>query len=109
MTRIVLAVDVGGSHVKAKASASDEERRNSSGKRLTGARMVEKVLDLVDDWDFDVVSFGIPAQVHSNRVVHEPFNLGTGWAGFDFERAVGKPAKVVNDAAMQAIGSYEGG
>jgi polyphosphate glucokinase len=105
----VLAVDVGGSHVKAKTSASDEERRYVSGKRLSAERMVEKLEALVDGWSYDVVSFGIPAQVHSNRVVHEPVNLGKGWAGFDFERAVGRPAKVVNDAAMQAIGSYEGG
>jgi predicted NBD/HSP70 family sugar kinase len=105
----VLAVDVGGSHVKAKVSTSDERRRFKSGARLSADRMVEKVVELVEGWDYDAVSVGIPAQVHSNRVVHEPVNLGPGWMGFDFERAFGRPAKVVNDAVMQAIGSYDGG
>jgi len=105
----VLAVDVGGSHVKAKVSTGDERRRFKSGARLSAARMVEQVLELVDGWDYDVVSVGVPAQVHSNKVVHEPVNLGTGWVGFDYERAFGRPTKVVNDAVMQAIGSYDGG
>lgn len=109
LERVVLAVDVGGSKVKARTSSSDEERKFPSGERLTAQRMVEKLLPLVEGWEYDVVSFGVPAQVHSDRVVHEPFNLGKGWAGFDFAGAVGKPARVVNDAAMQAVGSYEGG
>src|SRR4051812_14122996 len=71
--------------------------------------MVERLLALVDGWEYDVVSFGIPAQVHSGRVVHEPVNLGSGWTTFDFAQAFGKPTKVVNDAAMQAVGSYDGG
>jgi predicted NBD/HSP70 family sugar kinase len=107
--RVVLAVDVGGSHVKAMTSASDEERKYTSGKRLSAERMVEKLRTLVDGWEYDVVSFGIPAQVHSDRVVHEPVNLGPGWTGFDFAHAIGKPTRVVNDAAMQAVGSYDGG
>jgi predicted NBD/HSP70 family sugar kinase len=106
---VVLAVDVGGSHVKARHSGSDEERRFKSGRALTAQQMAEKLLPLVADWMYDAVSIGVPAQVHGNRVVHEPVNLGSGWAGFDFERSFGRPTKVVNDAAMQAVGSYDGG
>jgi predicted NBD/HSP70 family sugar kinase len=106
---VVLAVDVGGSHVKARASTGAEERRFKSGRKLTAESMVSKLLPLVADWSFDVVSLGVPAQVHGNRVVHEPVNLSPGWTAFDYERAFGRPTKVVNDAAMQAIGSYEGG
>jgi polyphosphate glucokinase len=106
--KTVLAVDVGGSHVKA-ALRDVELRRFDSGKRLTAQRMVEQVRDLVSDWTYDAVSVGIPAQVHGSRVVHEPVNLGDGWVGFDFEAAFERPTVVVNDAAMQAIGSYDEG
>jgi polyphosphate glucokinase len=106
----VLAIDVGGSHVKALVSdVAGEPRRFSSGKRLRADVMVEKVLALVEGWSYDVVSVGVPAQVRAGRVVHEPVNLGKGWVGFDYERAFGRPTAVVNDAAMQALGSYEGG
>jgi polyphosphate glucokinase len=71
--------------------------------------MVDGVLELVEDWDYDRVSVGVPAPVVDGRVVQEPVNLGEGWKGFDFEAAFGKPTKVVNDAVMQAVGSYEGG
>jgi predicted NBD/HSP70 family sugar kinase len=107
--RAVLAVDVGGSHVKFVVRGVDEPRRFTSGPKLSAASMVEQVLAGVDGWAFDVVSVGIPAQVHGNRVVHEPVNLGTGWAAFDYEQAFGRPTKVANDAALQAIGSYDGG
>ena len=106
---LVLAVDVGGTHVKARVPDVEEERRFESGPRLSARRMIDKLLQLVDDWRFDVVIVGIPAQVHGNRVVHEPANLGAGWTAFDYERAFARPTKVLNDAAMQAIGSYEGG
>jgi polyphosphate glucokinase len=105
----VLGVDVGGSHVKAKLSTSDEERRFDSGPNLTAQQMVDGLRELTSDWDYDVISIGIPAPVREGRVQSEPVNLGPGWAGFDFEQAFGKPTKVVNDAAMQALGSYEGG
>jgi polyphosphate glucokinase len=105
----VLAVDVGGSHVKVLLSMGEERRRFDSSPELTAQQMVEGVLDLTKDWEYDVVSVGVPAQVRAGKVVHDPVNLGQGWAGFDFERAFGKPTKVVNDAAMQALGSYEGG
>jgi polyphosphate glucokinase len=105
----VLAVDVGGSHVKVLLSDGNERRRFVSGPALTPQEMVAGVLDLTKDWQYDVVSVGVPSQVRAGRVVHDPANLGKGWAGFDFEGAFGKPTKVVNDAAMQALGSYEGG
>lgn len=107
--RVVLAVDVGGSHVKALTSNETEHRRFNSGPKLTAQQMVDGVLKLVDGWDFDVVSVGVPTPVRGGKVIAEPVNLGDGWVGFDFEGAFGKPTKVVNDAVMQAIGSYEGG
>jgi polyphosphate glucokinase len=106
----VLAVDVGGSHVKLLVSRGGPERRRfESGSELGPQKMVEQVVGLTHDWAYDAVSIGIPAPVHAGRVVSEPVNLGTGWVGFDFGAAFGKPTKVVNDAAMQALGSYEGG
>ena len=105
----VLAVDVGGSRVKMLLSDGEERRRFPSGPDLTAEAMVEGVLARTRDWQYDVVSVGVPTQVRGGRVVHDPVNLGKGWTGFDFEQAFGKPTKVVNDAAMQALGSYEGG
>ena len=106
---VVLAVDVGGSHVKVLLSTGGERRRFESGPTMTAQQMVDGVLDLAKDLRYDVVSIGIPAPVAGGRVVHDPVNLGPGWAGFEFAKAFGKPTKVVNDAAMQALGSYEGG
>jgi polyphosphate glucokinase len=105
----ILVVDVGASHVKALASGQTERRRFRSGSEFSAAQMVAGVLDRVGDWHYDVVSVGIPALVKSGAVVREPVNLGPGWVGFDYEAAFGRPTKVVNDAAMQALGAYEGG
>jgi polyphosphate glucokinase len=105
----VLAVDVGGSHVKVLRSGETEHRRFESGPELTAQQMVDGVRSLTSDWPFDKVSIGIPSPVHDGHVVSEPVNLGAGWVGFDFAQAFGKPTKVINDAAMQALGSYEGG
>ena len=107
--RVVLAVDVGGSHVKALASDQQERRRFASGPSLTAEEMVSGVLEAAADWSWDVVSVGIPAPIRYGKVVAEPINLGDGWVGFDYEAAFGKPTQIVNDAAMQAIGSYQGG
>jgi polyphosphate glucokinase len=107
--RIVLAVDVGGSHVKALTSTESQRRRFKSGSELTAKQMVEGVLEVVEGWPWEVVSVGIPSPVRNGKVVSDPVNLGEGWVGFDYEGAFGKPTKVVNDAAMQAVGSYEGG
>jgi predicted NBD/HSP70 family sugar kinase len=105
----VLVVDVGGSHVKVRASGEPEKRRADSGPAMTAAKMVAAVRELAAGWDWDRVSVGVPSPVHGGRVVAEPVNLGEGWVGFDYEAAFGRPTKVVNDAAMQALGSYEGG
>jgi polyphosphate glucokinase len=105
----VLAVDVGGSHVKAVLNGIDERRRFASGPRLTAQEMVDGVLELAKDWDYSRLSVGVPAPIRDGKPVHDPANLGEGWAGFDFEKAFGKPTKVINDATMQAVGSYQGG
>lgn len=105
----VLAIDVGGSHVKIRVSDRDEERQVASGEDMSAERMVEAVKELASDWDYAVVSMGYPGPVLHGRPVSDPRNLGKGWVGFDFEKAFGCPVKVLNDAAMQALGSYEGG
>ena len=105
----VLAVDVGGSHVKALLSGESERRRFDSGPDLTPQQMVEGVLGIAEGWAFQRVSVGIPTPVRGGRPIAEPINLGEGWVGFDFDAAFGAPTKVVNDAVMQAVGSYEGG
>ena len=105
----VLAVDVGGSHVKAVLNGLDERRRFASGSTLTAAQMVAGVLELTADWHYDYISVGVPAPIVNDTALHDPANLGDGWAGFDFEAAFGRPTKVINDATMQALGSYQGG
>ena len=105
----VLAVDIGGSHVKMMLSPRSEKRRFQSGPGLTASDMVAQVLALPGDWDFDVVSVGYPGPVIHNRPLSEPHNLGKGWFGFNFGHAFEKLVKVINDAAMQALGSYQGG
>jgi polyphosphate glucokinase len=106
---VVLAVDVGGSNVKVLVSTETERRRFASGPELTAQEMVDGVLRVGIGWTWDVVSVGIPTPVHGGKPISEPVNLGEGWVGFDYEGAFGKPTKVINDAAMQALGSYEGG
>jgi len=105
----VLSVDVGGSHVKVLVNGMNERRRFDSGPTLGPQEMVAGVLDQTSDWEFGSVSVGLPAPVLADRVVHEPVNLGPGWVGFDFAAAFGRPTRVINDAAMQAFGSYDGG
>jgi polyphosphate glucokinase len=105
----VLAVDVGGSNVKAVLNGLDERRRFASGPKMTPDEMVAGVLEMTADWDYVGVSVGVPAPVKDNHVVREPVNLGKGWKGYDLVQAFGKPTKVINDAAMQALGSYDGG
>jgi polyphosphate glucokinase len=111
MAGSIMTVDVGGSHVKALLSGMklSERRRFPSGPHLTAKEMADGVLELVDGWSFDRVSVGIPAPVRGGKAVSEPVNLGEGWVGFDFEGVFGVPTRLVNDAVMQAIGSYEGG
>ena len=105
----ILAIDVGGSHVKILASGRKQKREIVSGPKMTARQMVTRAKKLAQGWAYDVVSVGFPGPVLHNRPVAEPHNLGPGWMGFDFAAAFGLPAKVVNDAAMQALGSYRGG
>lgn len=107
--RVVLAVDIGGSHVKVELSSGSERRSVVSGSKMTAARMVDALRDLTADWHYDLVAMGYPGPVSAHRPAADPFNLGPGWKGFDFETALGKPVRMVNDALMQAIGSYEAG
>ena len=105
----ILVIDVGGTHVKVLATGQDPHREFDSGPTLTPKRMVAMVRKLVADWKYDVVSIGYPGPVLRDRPISEPWNLGKGWAGFDFEAAFNCPVKVMNDAAMQALGSYQRG
>lgn len=105
----VLVVDIGGTNVKILATGQDTSRRFPSGPTLTAKQMVSGVKKLAAQWKYDVVSIGYPGPVAQNRPITEPYNLGSGWAGFDFAKAFGRPVKVVNDAAMQALGDYKGG
>jgi carbohydrate-selective porin OprB/predicted NBD/HSP70 family sugar kinase len=105
----ILVVDVGGTHVKILATGHDTFRQFDSGPALTPETMVSNVLKLSYDWKYDVVTIGYPGPVLRGRPVSEPYNLGAGWVGFDFEAAFKLPVKFVNDAAMQALGSYHGG
>jgi polyphosphate glucokinase len=105
----VLVVDIGGSNVKCLLGKASNRRRLASDAGLTPDRMVQGVLDLVRDWEFDRLSLGYPGVVRHGVPVREPHNLGHGWVGFDFAAAFGRPVRVINDAAMQALGSYRGG
>jgi polyphosphate glucokinase len=105
----VLVIDIGGTHVKVFATGQNAHREFDSGPDLTPKRMINGVRKLVADWKYDVVSIGFPGPILRNRPVSEPWNLGKRWAGFNFESAFKCPVKVVNDAAMQALGSYKGG
>jgi polyphosphate glucokinase len=105
----VLVIDVGGTHVKILATGQKESREFPSGPTLSAKQMVAGVKKLAGNWKYDAVSIGYPGPVINNRPLTDPWNLGRGWAGFDFEAAFMCPVKVVNDAAMQALGSYKGG
>ena len=105
----VLAVDIGGTNVKILATGRDTPRRLSSGPKMTPMQMVAGVKKLAGTWKYDAVSLGYPGLVLKGCVALEPHNLGPGWVGFDFEAAFGRPVKLINDAAMQALGSYKGG
>jgi polyphosphate glucokinase len=105
----VLVVDVGGNHVKILATGQKQSREFPSGPTLTAKQMVAGVKKLAGDWKYDAVSIGYPGMVVRNRLLAEPHNLGRGWMGFDFEATFKRPVKVVNDAVMQALGSYKRG
>jgi polyphosphate glucokinase len=105
----ILVIDIGGTNVKILASGQSDRRKFPSGPTLTPQQMVDGVLKAAEGWEYDAISIGIPAPVLHGRPISEPANLGRGWVGFNFETAFKRPVKLVNDAAMQALGSYEGG
>jgi polyphosphate glucokinase len=105
----VLVIDVGGTSVKILATGQEAPRKFPSGPKLTPEQMVAGVAQTAAGWDYEAVSVGYPGPVLQGRPVSDPVNLGPGWVGFDFAAAFARPVKVVNDAAMQALGSYEGG
>jgi polyphosphate glucokinase len=105
----VLAIDIGGTHVKILATGQKEHREFESGPKLTPATMAAAVRKLAKDWNYDVVSIGYPGTVCHNRPIAEPHNLGKGWVAFDYRAAFKRPVKIINDAAMQALGSYQRG
>ena len=105
----VLVIDIGGTHVKILATGQKEHREFDSGIKLTPAMMVAKVQDLAEDWNYNVVSIGYPGRVSHNRPVAEPIHLAKGWVAFDYRAAFKRPVKIINDAALQALGSYNRG
>jgi polyphosphate glucokinase len=105
----ILAIDVGGTHIKVLASGRKRPLEIPSGRKMTARKMVVAVRKATANWTYDAVSIGYPGPVVHNRPVCEPHNLGRGWVGFNFEKAFGRPVKVINDAAMQGLGSYRGG
>ena len=105
----ILVVDVGGTHVKVLASGQKTPVKIPSGPKMTARKMVKTVRAMTIKWRYDAVSIGYPGPVMANRPMREPHNLGKGWVHFDFNRAFGRPTKVINDAAMQALGSYSKG
>ena len=105
----MLVIDVGGTHVKVLATKQREEREIVSGAKMTARKMVRDVKRVTKDWEYGVVSIGYPGPVIHGRPLLEPHNLAAGWVGFNFGKAFGCPVKVINDAAMQALGSYQGG
>src|SRR3954470_11091439 len=105
----VLVVDVGGTHIKVRATSRAQLVKIDSGPAMTPRAMVQAVRAATAGWTFDAVSIGYPGAVLHGRIASEPRNLGTGWVGFNFSRAFGKPVRVINDAAMQALGSYRRG
>ncbi|HYL12304.1 MAG TPA: ROK family protein [Terriglobales bacterium] len=107
--RKVLVIDVGGTSIKLLATGQKEPRKFPSGPNMTAASMVREVKKAVKDWDYDAISIGYPGPVVHGRPLRDPHNLAPGWVDFDFEKAFGCPVKIINDASMQALGSYKKG
>lgn len=105
----ILVVDIGGTNIKVLASGHETPRKFPSGREMTPERMVAGVMEATPDWKYECVSIGFPGPILCGRPMTEPANLGPGWMEFDYEAAFGRPVKIINDAAMQALGSYRGG
>jgi hypothetical protein len=108
MKKKVLVIDVGGRHVKAMISRADK-RKFKSGPDMGPRQMISELSAALEGWKYDVISIGFPSPVLNGRIASEPKHLGPGWVGFNFEKAFGKPVRLINDAALQALGSYRGG
>ena len=106
---VILVIDVGGTNIKVLATGQKIPLKIPSGPTMTPKQMVNAVKDVARDWKYDRVSIGYPGLVIGGRPIHDPFNLGPGWVGFDFQKSFGCPVKLINDAAMQALGSYDQG
>ncbi len=104
----ILVIDVGGSNVKMMISQEEKRRKFESGPKLTPDEAVTEIKKATKDWDFDAVAIGFPAPVRNGKIMKDPKHLGKNWAGFDFAQALGKPVRLINDAALQALGSYRG-
>ncbi len=108
MKQIILLVDIGGTHVKLMISP-DEKRKFASGTDLSPKQLVTAIKETVADWDYDAIALGFPSPVAKGKIMKDPKHLAKGWVGYDFEKSLGKPTRVINDAALQALGSYHGG
>ena len=108
MKKKILVIDVGGSNVKVMISRA-QRRKFKSGPEMTPRELVAQLKSLLQDWTFDAISMGFPAPVRNGCIMTEPKHLGAGWTRFNFEKSLGKPVRIINDAAMQALGSYKGG
>jgi hypothetical protein len=108
MRKRILVIDIGGTHVKLMISRA-KKRKFKSGPKLTPREMVKQIKVEIERWNYDAISIGFPSPVRDGRILYEPKHLGRGWVGFNFEKALGKPVRIVNDAALQALGSYHGG
>jgi hypothetical protein len=108
MRKRILVIDIGGTHVKLMISRA-KKRKFKSGPKLTPREMVKQIKVEIERWTYDAISIGFPSPVRDGRILYEPKHLGKGWVGFNFEKALGKPVRIVNDAALQALGSYHGG
>jgi polyphosphate glucokinase len=104
----ILVIDVGGTHIKLQATSHKEPVIIPSGPKMTAKKMVAAVKKHTADWRIDVISIGYPGPVVHNHIISEPYNLGKGWVGFNFAKAFGRPVKIINDAAMQALADYQG-
>jgi len=109
MARKILVVDVGGTHLKILASGQRTPREVDSGPKMTAKKMAAWIKTAAKDWSYDAASIGYPGPVVHNKPLREPYNLGKGWVAFNYAKAFGCPVKIINDAAMQALGSYQGG